>query len=534
MNTETLPSHIVESPNTGLFCTLCGSPNCVCITARREPAEPRTSTTIFIPEFRFSSLSEAVAKLNKRAAKLHVEPIVLRATGAKELRDFSTIIHDPESGRDNTREEKVEAIEIEISGVSPKLDGWQFAASIDPVAEGVNVLNKSPLFTLEIPKRFRACTQDCDHCKATRNRKNTYVLHNTDSGDWKQVGTSCLKDFLGHKDIHAITDSAAIFLAFAHLVEEYSEFEGSCGRREITTDLKRLLIATYNIVAEYGFTSNGAVRNDLTGRLCATADRVTNVIFPSNNTAARDFAEKFSAETPENIAAAEACIEWVHTIALDIDNDYLANLAAVFVQDYVTGKRFGLAVSALTAHRRHLEQIVARERQAEKLNEFVGTVGERVVLNGLTVVRQIELENDFGKSTLVLLEDAQGRAFKWFSSSCPFSQSDTGKTFDIKATIKGHDEFKGRKQTSLSRAKIVDPNAKKPAKFNKAGYKIEGITPSVDGAICHVYAEHKPGTSLEAGSELEIEGVKHTILSATYAGVAARGNRSYVYQIAKP
>lgn len=46
------------------------------------------------------------------------------------------------------------------------------------------------------------------------------------------------------------------------------------------------------------------------------------------------------------------------------------------------------------------------------------------------------------------------------ASNPPFSVDDFGKEFPIKATIKAHDEYKGRKQTSITRAKINLPKSK--------------------------------------------------------------------------
>ena len=40
----------------------------------------------------------------------------------------------------------------------------------------------------------------CEHCGLRRRRTRTYVVVHTDSGEVRQVGSGCLRDFLGGPD----------------------------------------------------------------------------------------------------------------------------------------------------------------------------------------------------------------------------------------------------------------------------------------------------------------------------------------------
>jgi hypothetical protein len=105
-------------------------------------------------------------------------------------------------------------------------------------------------------------------------------------------------------------------------------------------------------------------------------------------------------------------------------------------------------------------------------------VGEREVFT-LTVryVQAIESEQ-WGTSYLYKLTDAAGNGFKWFASREQWNDAEgrewqVGDTYTVKASVKAHDEYKGRKETSLSRVALhvekPKPERKSRAKKAKGG-----------------------------------------------------------------
>lgn len=63
------------------------------------------------------------------------------------------------------------------------------------------------------------------------------------------------------------------------------------------------------------------------------------------------------------------------------------------------------------------------------------------------------LETEWGASFLYRFEDEKGNSLVWFASSKQDMEPD--KTYKIKATVKRHNEFRGRNQTQLTRVKVV-------------------------------------------------------------------------------
>jgi hypothetical protein len=67
------------------------------------------------------------------------------------------------------------------------------------------------------------------------------------------------------------------------------------------------------------------------------------------------------------------------------------------------------------------------------------------------MVRRFAMQGNYGTSYILGFEDEAGNSVVWFSS---VDIGDVGEVFTLKATIKGHDVYKGRKQTVITRAKV--------------------------------------------------------------------------------
>ena len=92
------------------------------------------------------------------------------------------------------------------------------------------------------------------------------------------------------------------------------------------------------------------------------------------------------------------------------------------------------------------EKRLQEERLAEKVNEHYGEIKERLNLT-LTVTRIHEIDGTYGLTYITSFEDAEGRSFKWFGSYV----LEVGAEYEGKWNVKNHDEYKGRKETVITR-----------------------------------------------------------------------------------
>jgi hypothetical protein len=228
--------------------------------------EPRT--TFRVPESNLSKLQERIGKLAKRAVKLNCEPPVL-TVGERE-----TVEYRDEDGFAKIRH----YFSVEVKGTAPKLNGWEFVAVLQPVAdedgkELGNILRNVPGCEHSVPENYRAAESRCEHCNTWRRRNETFVLR-SDAGVWKQVGRNCLADFLGHASPERYAAMAEILFDAADLagLAEDEDWEG--GHRHINRfAAEEVLAVASTAVRTVGWTSRKVAREFQKSK--ATADLVS-------------------------------------------------------------------------------------------------------------------------------------------------------------------------------------------------------------------------------------------------------------------
>lgn len=176
-----------------------------------------------IPASRLDGLKAAMAALNRKAEKLHIQVAPLAVEEGQHY-----VIYIPESppvivgqgehayvafaGRAAYH---VEYVAVKVQGEPPRLNGWLPVAKVEPVPEkNVAFIQKfAAAGDADIPDEYRERAQknpnpECDHCQLNRARKTAYLLRH-DDGRVKQVGSTCLKDYTGHPDAEALANLAA-------------------------------------------------------------------------------------------------------------------------------------------------------------------------------------------------------------------------------------------------------------------------------------------------------------------------------------
>lgn len=401
--------------------------------------------TYTIPESRVEEAQKRFAKVVKRAAKLGVTPPTL-TLGELSKRERT---HSPEGERYKTpRIEIVRAITIDAERI--KLPGgWTLLGSIVPTSEG-NMVMGVPGATIPALYRDRD-GRTCDHCKVLRNRAETHLVQN-ESGTIAQVGSSCVSDFLGGHNAHDLVALLGWQRTLSELGDEFAGF----GAGESVPSLSEVVTLSAYVIRSTGWMSATAAksRSDVT----ATSYFVSMFLNASkwNEDERRRYTDNHGHVTDADRASADKAIAWIEAIAASdapIDNDYIANLSVIAKLGAVRARFLGIAVSLVFAWNRAMEQEINRTRQAEK-SKHVGTVKTRQDFT-LKVVKSFVSSSRFGVTDRVEFVDGAGNVFVWWASS--ESGFTIGETVTVKATVKGHDTYKGIAQTVLTRVTVLLP-----------------------------------------------------------------------------
>lgn len=109
----------------------------------------------------------------------------------------------------------------------------------------------------------------------------------------------------------------------------------------------------------------------------------------------------------------------------------------------------------------YLQEYVKRLQEEYKASlmpetKFFGELGQKVELT-LALDRRSFFDTQWGSTAIYAFTDAEGHHFIWKTASWPdaLTKVNEGDSIVLKGTIKEHNEYKGCKQTVLTRCKIV-------------------------------------------------------------------------------
>jgi len=389
-----------------------------------------------IPEVNYAKLASKIAKLNKKAAKLGTPEITMTV-----LAERFEIWHKTDA-TGHSIEVPVKVFDVEVVGEAPVLNGWKLAAKLEHTPNG-NVMYS--LLETDLPAKFRTVDPWCEHCKTNRERNYTYVV-TSEAGEFVQVGSTCLKDFTGHANPEALAKWAQYILDLYDEAREveYDPFSYSGG-----SDYMNLENFLYHVAAAVrlcGWTSRGAVyRGEEQGP--ATADIALSSFYASKHSPA-----KLEVIGADRLLVTKV-VEWVREDVANREdrNDYFWNLATSFSGEYITTKQSGIVASAIIAYKKEIE------RKAEEANtkpfEWVGTIKKRQEFDNLTLVFSTSFDSMYGPVYLYKFQDQDGNVLVWKTGSF-FDWYDGETVVSGKATVKAHDEYRGTKQTVVTRAKF--------------------------------------------------------------------------------
>lgn len=400
--------------------------------------------TYEIPEQNLPSLKEKLDKVNKKCAKLGFPPFEVKVISISS----------------NTEDTFVYRIlTIEISGTIPKIAGYTFCGSIQHLQNSEDNIVKEVKET-KIPDKFRN-RRCCDHCNINRYRTETYILK-SNNGNYFQVGSSCLKDFLGHDPESGISICQYI-IEIEEKIESFNFDSGALNKTHLylPTFLKYVAFCIRN----YGWVSKKESQE--TGKT-STVFQVFHVI---------DLKEK-NIFSDSDIRIAEQSLEWAKSLSDRLElSSYLWNIHAIAKSELIERRLEGYAASIIIAWSKDTGNTPdgTEKQEPRKKSDFVGTVGckETFFLKCIKVARANSL-NNFGSSNLVIFIDANDNIIKWFQSGNAIIEENA--YYSVIATVKDHSTYNNNRETLITRPRcnLVLDEAKIKDMFKPSSLEIKG------------------------------------------------------------
>lgn len=429
-----------------------------------------------VPEQNYKGFVKKFEKLQRKAERLGLDAPTFKERGTAE--------HTESRSDDGIRSQRVRRYHVvTVTPAKVAFDGWSFVAAIQHLTlddgQRANILAVAPAHqgrSLPLPQ-YRNAQPVCEHCNTARKRNDTYVIEHEDRG-FKQVGRTCLRDYVGDADGTSILAYARFLAEFKRTVDEDSGWDsGSAYSAYTCADVVPLLAhiirTTGWISGKQAYDSYDVVstRHVLTGTLANLGSSAANV--------KQDAQDVVDAITDDDRDLGAAALAWIRDHNPDdiTDNDYIWNLYVVCNSATIPDKGWGLFASLIPAYERYWEGLLKANRVVQQQAEstYLGSPGDKIGRKlsaadkrkgctahpalTVTLERTYDTETQWGFTTLVSLLDADGHVFTWWASGGAYDSNDgrlkVGATYTLVATIKGHKEYNGIKQTLINRAVLT-------------------------------------------------------------------------------
>lgn len=387
-----------------------------------------------------SFFADVEKKLNRVAKKCvkHGNDFVFKVVG-EEIRES----YNKEIGR----KEYHKFILVEVDGTA-KIDDWECIAVLE-VHNAGNIIRRINT-EINVPERFKVSKDICEHCNTKRHRNNLYVIHNTKTDEWKQVGGNCLNLYTNGLNMEYV----ASYMDGITELEEYNGVFGANGRPYFT--VKEILSYAVEIIEKVGyFNSNSYLpTKSLVSWLVHSpfnkaVEEINRDLENARLMVRIDKNDFFKEDTEDKV---EKIIEYYNNI--EDDSEFIHNIHVILNEGYVSSKNFGFLCYLPEGYSKYIQKEIEKAKMEEEKSEHFGNIGERYKDK---VIRYVKLITTWGTQWgttyiyKIVLED--GIVLTWKTSNGLYLEDD--EEFDkISFTIKSHNEYKGKKQTEITRCKV--------------------------------------------------------------------------------
>lgn len=381
---------------------------------------------------------EKIAKINARAAKKGwTGRVTLEAVETTKVTNVEGF------------EVREQVWDVTLGGEAPSYNGWTFLATLD-WDENAGLITRCAPGVEVVVERDSLVAGWCDHCKTSRYRKATFLVLNQSTGEQVQVGSTCVKDFLGWT-------GSFTFLSEDEVQSEMDIMWGAGSSSDRNYSVETVLAVAWAAVKAYGWVPASAGDYKMT-----TKSAVLTFLNPStriNHRTGRledaELVEAVGAHVDGSADAAAKARAYILSDDFSGDSEYVVNMKAVVSAEFVSSRNIGLVASAPQALARFEEKTLARKAAAEgPQSAWFGTKGDKGVLFTGVIEAIRYIDSQWGSTVLYTFRAADGTIAKWFASSEALGDTTViGTTVTIKGTIKDHEEFKGTKSTVLTRCK---------------------------------------------------------------------------------
>lgn len=388
-----------------------------------------------VPACNMQAIETIVAKMVKKGIKARLD--VTRESAKNVPVKRITAERKVES---TGRRELVSVVDFTLVVENANLGKWELLGTKERLGDGA-------IYVGDIPAEYKNANFDCEHCNTHRRRNNVAVIRNTDDGSIMQVGYTCLQDFIG-RELGAF---GALIKGIGQIVENENYYEGFSYKSGNCRyyNVNQYLQIAYNCIVSYGYVRSD---NDYYNDKITTRERIS--------IAYSDRTNEYVDQTEVDTDLINKIKQAFYDFAKSNPSNFTHNVCAVLQQTCVKLKYTKLLHFVPTFYlnkvkREAKKQAFEAKKQAFMAtlnNEYAGSVGDKITAEA-TLTGYSTFDGQYGVMYVYNFKDVQGHVLVWFTNKALYV--DAGDTITIKGTVKKLNEYKGIKQTVLTRCKVM-------------------------------------------------------------------------------
>lgn len=386
----------------------------------------------------YNDIEKKLNRIGKKCTK-HGNPFTFKVVGEeiKEVEDKET-----------KKKTYYKFFIVEVEGTA-KINNYECVAVLENHKEG-NVIRRINT-TIDIPERFLYTDNFCEHCNSRRRRNELYIIHNTETDEFKQVGSNCLMLYTNGLNAEYV----AGYIDGITELEEFDGFIGNGGKYYIPVD--EVIGYATEIISKMGyFNANSNCPTKYLVMNMLYNDKLEDKVDKINKTLEyNDFVVRFNKDDfykKDTEKTVEAIIK--HYLDLDNDSEFINNVQVLLKDGYIEYKHIGFLAYLPEGYFRYLEKEIerAKQKRIDIKSVHFGEINKRYKdINIYHMKTLTSYETMHGTTYVYKIVLESGNILIWKSSNW-FDKLEEMKK--ITFTVKAHGEYNGIKQTEVTRCKV--------------------------------------------------------------------------------
>ena len=417
---------------------------------RLDITHTKDQVIIDVPVQFIDMFEDNIKKLNKRCKKYGVP--------AAEFSYGKTHIQIFEKGETAIkvalRTVTIDFHRITISG------GWKIIGSVEKTMSEYNLIN-GKIDDIEKLKKFDLSI--CDHCGTKRKRKKMIVFK-SDSGEYRIVGSSCLKEYIGVSEDAYLFSNGIGKLLSCYLGDSEGDYEVAVFERlPHYYDFQDVVATTVGVLRKDKWQFHSAKYDDY-----STGQQVmTHLIYSSDNKIKEHYLTEENYELADRFISelkAENPITDLETITDNFKYNFCLLLNTECV-DYKHMKLFVGMMGYQITQRMKADKNV--NKKDPKNSNYFGKIGEKFENVELVIEGSRICQSFYGDSLMIFgyFGDSEDKFVSFLSGHTGWLENEDGELKDrvmAAFTVKDHNDKGYGKTTTLTRVRA--PKTKKKNK----------------------------------------------------------------------